>query len=118
MPAVPLVLVVGCPAEFVAACREAGNRLAVAVRDCDVGALRGADPAGASLGQPFAVIVTEDLYRFAAAELDALARGAGASLIRIEAKDACGHDARTLLVDAIFESAATGPGSGFRPAVR
>ena len=87
----------------------------MAVRECDLTSVR----AAAALARPFAIIVPEDLYQFDPGEFDAISRAAAASLIRLDVRDmdpALG--AQRLLVDAIFESAATGPGSGVRPAVR
>jgi hypothetical protein len=109
-PPTPLVLVVGCPAEFVGTCREAGARLGVAVRECDVRSIRTA----VGLSQPFAVIVTEDLYQFDPEAFDTVARQVPASLVRIDSKHAREENVRELLVNAVFESAA-GRGSGVRP---
>ncbi|AUX36379.1 MULTISPECIES: hypothetical protein [Sorangium] len=109
-PPIPLVIVAGCPAEFVAVCREVGAQLGVAVRECDLRSLRPTIAAS----QPYAVIVTEDLYRFEPASFDAIIRQAPASLVRIDSREAHDDAMRRLLIDAIFESAAAEPGSGIR----
>jgi hypothetical protein len=109
-PPPPLVLVIGCPATFVASCHESGGRLGVVVKECDLRSIR----AAVSVSQPFAVIVTEDVYQSDAGTFDEVVRQAPASLVRLDSKHAA-DAASELLVDAIFESAATGPGSGVRP---
>lgn len=110
-PPAPTVIVVGCPAAFIAACQDAGARHGVRVRECDLRSLR----AAAATAQPFAVIVTEDLYRFDPEVFDAAVRQGAASLVRIGPREAEDDGARRLLVEAIVESAATAPGSGLRP---
>ncbi|XXY53599.1 hypothetical protein WME91_20915 [Sorangium sp. So ce269] len=109
-PPIPLVIVAGCPAEFVAVCREVGARLGVAVRESDLRSLR----ATIIASQPYAVLVTEELYRFDPESFDAVIRQAPASLVRIDRLEAHDDVARRLLIDAIFESAATEPSSGIR----
>ncbi|AUX25752.1 hypothetical protein SOCEGT47_063030 [Sorangium cellulosum] len=110
-PPVPVVIVAGCPAELVAACRDAGARLGVAVREADLRSLRAV--VGAS--RPYAVLVMEDLYRFDPALFDAIARKAPASLVRLEHREAHDPEVRRLLIEAIFESAATDAGIKVRP---
>ncbi|WP_434042949.1 MULTISPECIES: hypothetical protein [Sorangium] len=110
-PPIPLVIVAGCPAEFVAVCREAGARLGVAVRECDLRSLRPTIAAS----QPYAIVVAEELYRFDAESFDAVIRQAPASLVRLDRWEASDDAARRLIIDAIFESAATEPSSGIRP---
>jgi hypothetical protein len=109
-PPAPLVIVAGCPAELVAICREAGARLGVTVRECDLRSLRPTIAAS----QPYAVIVMEDLYRFDREAFDSITRQAPASLVRIDRREAQDEAARRLLIDAIIESAATEPSSGIR----
>ncbi|WP_437276818.1 hypothetical protein WME90_37030 [Sorangium sp. So ce375] len=109
-PPAPLVIVAGCPAELVAACREAGARLGVTVRECDLRSLRPTIAAS----QPYAVIVMEDLYRFDREAFDSITRQAPASLVRIDRREVQDEAARRLLIDAIIESAATEPSSGIR----
>ncbi|MGK3959039.1 hypothetical protein WMF38_39035 [Sorangium sp. So ce118] len=109
-PPIPLVIVAGCPAEFVALCREVGARLGVAVRESDLRSLRPTIIAS----QPYAVLVTEELYRFDPESFDAVIRQAPASLVRIDRLEAHDDVARRLLIDAIFESAAAEPSSGIR----
>ncbi|MGK3999986.1 hypothetical protein [Sorangium sp. So ce1024] len=109
-PPIPLVIVAGCPAEFVAACREVGARLGVAVRECDLRSLRPTITAS----QPYAVIVTEDLYRFDTGSFDAVIRQAPASLVRIDRWEAGADERRRLLIEAVFESAASERSSGIR----
>lgn len=110
-PPVPTVIVVGCPADLVQICQDAGVRHGVTVRECDLRSIRSVT----ATCQPFAVIVTEDLYQFDPEMLDAVVRQGAASLMRIGIEEAEDDSARRLLVEAIFESAATGPGSGVRP---
>jgi hypothetical protein len=105
------VLVAGCPADFMATCGEAGARLGVAVRECDLRSIR----AVIATLQPFAVLVMEELYQSDPGAFDAVIREMPTSLLRIESHDVRTDEARKLLVSAIFESAATGPGSGVRP---
>ncbi|WP_437587838.1 hypothetical protein [Sorangium sp. So ce1000] len=109
-PPAPLVIVAGCPAELVAACREAGARLGVAVRECDLRSLRPTIAAS----QPYAILVVEELYRFDREAFDSVTRQVPASLVRIDRQEAHDEAARRLLIDAIFESAATEPSSGIR----
>jgi hypothetical protein len=106
-----MVIVVGCPADFIAICQDAGVRHGVAVRACDLRSIREVT----ATSQAFAVIVTEDLYQFDPEVFDAVVRQGAASLMRIGIEEAEDDGARRLLVEAIFESAATGPGSGVRP---
>ncbi|WP_437673136.1 hypothetical protein [Sorangium sp. So ce131] len=113
-PPVPLVVVAGCPADFVAECRDAAVRFGVLVRECDLRSLR----ALMASSQPYALIVMEDLYRFDPGAFDAFVRQTPASLLRIDAGEAQDPEARRLLVDAIFESAAAEPSSGIRPLSR
>ena len=96
--------------EAFAACREAGARLGVTVRECDLRSLRPTIAAS----QPYAVIVMEDLYRFDREAFDSITRQAPASLVRIDRREAQDEAARRLLIDAIIESAATEPSSGIR----
>lgn len=110
-PPAPMVIVVGCPAAFLATCQDAGARHGVGVRECDLRSLR----AAMATSQPFAVIVMEDLYRFDPEVFDVTVRQGGTSLMRIGLREAEDDSARRLLIEAIFESAATGPGSGVRP---
>ncbi|WP_437732041.1 hypothetical protein [Sorangium sp. So ce1335] len=109
-PPIPLVIVAGCPAELVAVCREVGARLGVAVRECDLRSLRSAIAAS----QPYAIIVTEELYRFDAGSFDTVIRQTPASLVRLDHREASDEGMRRLIIDAIFESAATEPSSGIR----
>ncbi|WP_437753919.1 hypothetical protein [Sorangium sp. So ce1389] len=109
-PPIPLVIVAGCPAEFVDVCREVGARLGVAVRECDLRSLRPTIIAS----QPYAVLVTEELYRFDPESFGTVIRQAPASLVRIDRLEAHDDVARRLLIEAIFESAATEPSSGIR----
>lgn len=109
-PPIPLVIVAGCAAEFVAVCREVGARLGVAVRECDLRSLRPTIAAS----QPYAIVVADELYRFDAASFDAVIRQTPASLVRLDRWEASDDAARRLIIDAIFESAATEPSSGIR----
>lgn len=94
------VLLVGCPAGFVAACREEACRLGVAVRECD--------PASAGWSDwLFAVVVTEDAYQERPYELEALARKARVALLRVDALDLCRPGSERALAAAVFESAAS-----------
>lgn len=110
-PPAPLVIVAGAPAELVATCRDAGARLGVAVRESDLRSLR----AIAAASPPYAIVVMEDLYRFDPAPFDAVARTAPASLVRLDHREANDPEVRRLLIEAIFESAATDAGSKVRP---
>lgn len=109
-PPIPLVIVAGCPAEFVAVCQEVGARFGVAVRECDLRSLRPTIAAS----QPYAVIVTEELYRFDAGSFDAVIRQAPASLVRVDRREASDDGRRRLLIEAVFESAANEPSSRIR----
>ena len=103
-PADPLVLLVGCPAELVAACREAGSRLAVAVEECDPGAI------GASAARrPFAILVSEAMYRANSGAFDALTRKGSTPLLRLEDGEVSHEDAPRLLAEAVL-GAAVEPG--------
>jgi hypothetical protein len=108
-----LVLLVGCPADFVAVCYEAGGKLAVAVQDCGLEALR----ATASAGRPFAIIVMEELYRCDPEVFDAVSRGRATSLVRLDADEVRGSEAQRLLAEAVLEAAASDLVSSVRPAI-
>ncbi|MCC6557289.1 MAG: hypothetical protein IT372_30425 [Polyangiaceae bacterium] len=98
----PLLLLVGCPLDFVIACREAGAPRSIDVRACDVATAR----ATAASDRPFAIAVAEAAYREAARAVDELARDLGAPLLRFDlAADRAplGHG---LLAAALLESAA------------
>ncbi|AUX46937.1 hypothetical protein SOCE26_084470 [Sorangium cellulosum] len=109
-PPVPLVVVAGCPAEFVAECRDAAARLGVLVRECDLRSLR----VLMATSLPYAIIVMEDLYRFDPDAFDAIVRQSPASLMRIDPGEAHDPESRRLLIDAVLESAAAEPSSGIR----
>jgi hypothetical protein len=102
------VLLVGCPAEFVAACQEAGGRVAVSTRECDLPSAR----AVARAEGPFVIVVTEDVYQKGARELDALAREAGTPLLRIGTAEVRDASCRRHLAQAIAESAVDGDADG------
>jgi len=96
-----LVLLVGCPAELVTACREAGDRLDVTVHACDPGAMH----AAAASARPFVVLMMEDLYRRDPAAIDALTHQT--SVLRLEPEDMGRVDAPRLLAEAILEAVAS-----------
>jgi hypothetical protein len=107
------VLLVGCPEDFVAVCRETGARLAVAVQACGLEALR----ATASAARPFAIIAMEDQYRRDPGAFDARARESSTSLVRLDADDVRGTGAQRLLAEAVLDAAASSVVSSVRPAV-
>jgi len=96
-----LVLLVGCPAELVTACREAGDRLDVTVQACDPGAMH----AAAAGARPFVVLMMEELYRRDPAAVDALTHQT--SLLRLEPEDVGRVGASRLLAEAILEAVAS-----------
>jgi hypothetical protein len=80
-----VVVVVGGPADLVAAVRQAAGVAAAArVETAD---LSNAATVAAT-HRPFAIVMSEDMYSFDAAEFDALARDVNATLIRIETDSA------------------------------
>ncbi|MEY4578148.1 MAG: hypothetical protein RL701_2851 [Pseudomonadota bacterium] len=76
-----VVVVVGGPADLVAAVRQAAGVAAAArVETADL-----ANAATvAATHRPFAIVMSEDVYAFDSAEFEALARDVNATLIRIE----------------------------------
>jgi len=98
------VLLVGCPAALVDACREEGHRLAIGARACDAASAR-AVAAGDRL---FAVLVAEAAYQERPGELDALAREAGVALLRIDVADLGRPGGERLLAAAVLGAAASG----------
>jgi hypothetical protein len=81
------VVVVGGPAELVEATRQAAGIAAGA--KVETAELSNAATVVAST-RPFAIVMSEDVYAFDAAEFDALARDVNAALLKIEvgARDA------------------------------
>jgi len=91
IPAATLsVVVVGGPPELIEATRQAAG-IAVAAR-VETAELANAATVVASL-RPFAIVMSEDVYAFDAAEFDALARDVNAALLKIEVGE---RDARAL----------------------
>lgn len=80
-----VVVVVGGPADLVAAVRQAAG-VAAAAR-VETAELSNAATVVAT-ERPFAVVMSEDMYSFDAAEFEALARDVGASLIRVDTANA------------------------------
>jgi hypothetical protein len=76
-----VVVVIGGPADLVAAVRLAAG-VAAAAR-VETAELATAATVIAT-NRPFAVVVSEDMYAFDASEFDALARDVNAALIRID----------------------------------
>jgi hypothetical protein len=76
-----VVVVVGGPAELVAAVRQAAGVLAAA--RVETAELANAATIAAT-HRPFAIVMSEDVYAFDAAEFEALARDVNAALIRVE----------------------------------
>lgn len=76
-----VVIVVGGPADLIAAVRQsAGVAAAARVETADL-----ANAATvAATHRPFAIVMSEDVYSFDAAEFEALARDVNAALIRVE----------------------------------
>ena len=80
-----VVVVVGGPADLVAAVRQAAGVAAAArVETADL-----ANAATvAATHRPFAIVMSEDMYAFDSAEFEALARDVNAALIRVETDSA------------------------------
>jgi hypothetical protein len=80
-----VVVVVGGPADLIAAVRQAAG-VAAAAR------VETADLANAATvvatHRPFAIVMSEDMYSFDAAEFEALARDVHAALIRVDTDSA------------------------------
>jgi len=76
----PTVLAIGCPPSLVSRCAAALSSTGALMRSCDM--------AGAATDvaqrRPLAIVIPQDVYAFDPAELDALARDVGASLLRVE----------------------------------
>lgn len=88
---IPCALLVGGDPELERACRTAVARAAAArLQSCSVAEVATA----AARFKPFALLVSDAVYEFDAAEFDALARTVGAMLIRIDPN--CPHDARSM----------------------
>lgn len=99
----PLVLLVGCPAAMVTACREAGQRLGVSVQECAPGALHAASE------RLFVIVVPEEIYDADQAAFDAFARQGACSLLRLPARVVSNDDAQRHighLVEAVLGAAA------------
>lgn len=102
----PLVLLVGCPAAMVTACREAAQRLGVSVQECAPGELRAPRTGD---GQPFVIVVPEEIYDADRAAFDALARRGASSLLRLPARIVSHGDAERRighLVEAVMGATA------------
>jgi len=80
-----VVVVVGGPADLIAAVRQAAG-VAAAAR-VETAELANAATVVAT-HRPFAVVMSEDMYSFDAAEFEALARDVNATLIRVETDNA------------------------------
>jgi hypothetical protein len=106
-----LVLLVGCPAELVAACQKAGDQVAVTTQECNLGSAR----AAALASRPFVIVTIEDVYQKGARELDALVRELKASLLRIDGADLRDGSCCRHLALAITESAVGGDADGTPP---
>lgn len=104
-PAAPtaLVLLVGCPAAMVTACREAGQRVSVRVQECAPGALHALRTEDE---RPFVIVVPEELYGADQAGFDALARRGASSLLRLPAHVINNDDAQHYLVEAVLGATA------------
>jgi hypothetical protein len=76
-----VVVVVGGPADLIAAVRQAAG-VAAAAR-VETAELANAATVAAT-HRPFAIVMSEDVYSFDSAEFDALARDVNATLIRVE----------------------------------
>src|SRR5262245_11835820 len=110
---VPLVLLVGCPADFVTVCGETGGRLAVDIKECDLDAARAVD----ATTRPFVIGVTEERYARSPSEIDALARRLEAPLMRFDVESVRRCNGQRLLAEAVLESAAANDGSGAQPSI-
>jgi hypothetical protein len=75
-----VVVVVGGPPDLVAAVRQAAG-VAAAAR-VEIAELTNAATVAAT-HRPFAIVMSEDMYSFDAAEFEALARDVNATLIRV-----------------------------------
>jgi hypothetical protein len=80
-----VVVVVGGPAELVEATRQAAG-VAAAAR-VEIAELGSAATVVAT-HRPFAIVISEDMYAFDAAEFDALARDVNAALLKVDASGA------------------------------
>ena len=80
-----VVVVVGGPADLVAAVRQAAG-VAAAAR-VEIADLANAATVAAT-HRPFAIVMSEDMYSFDSAEFEALARDVNAVLIRVETDSA------------------------------
>lgn len=80
-----VVVVVGGPADLVAAVRQAAGVAAAArVETADLGNAATV----AATHRPFAIVMSEDMYAFDSSEFEALARDVNAVLIRVETDSA------------------------------
>ncbi|APR87859.1 hypothetical protein A7982_13208 [Minicystis rosea] len=77
---IPTVIAAGCSDVLLARCWNALAGLAVMVRDCDLAAL----PTLAAARKPLAIVVARTNDASATAELTALARDVGATLIEVD----------------------------------
>jgi hypothetical protein len=80
-----VVVVVGGPTDLIAAVRQAAG-VAAAAR-VETAELANAATVVATQ-RPFAIVMSEDVYSFDAAEFEALARDVGAALIRVDTANA------------------------------
>jgi hypothetical protein len=85
-----VVVVVGGPSELIEATRQAAGIAAAA--KIETAELSNAATVVATV-RPFAIVMSEDVYAFDAAEFDALARDVNAALLKI---DLAGTDANKL----------------------
>jgi hypothetical protein len=80
-PAGSVVVVVGGPRELIEATRQAAGVAASArVETAELGTAATV----VATHRPFAIVISEDVYTFDAAEFDALARDVNASLLKIK----------------------------------
>jgi hypothetical protein len=79
--AVAIVVVVGGPPELIEATRQAAGIAAAA--KVETAELTNAATVVATF-RPFAIVMSEDMYAFDAAEFDALARDVNAALLKID----------------------------------
>lgn len=79
-----MVVVVGGPPELIEATRQAAGIAAAA--KVETAELTNAATVVATF-RPFAIVMSEDMYAFDAAEFDALARDVSAALLKIDLRD-------------------------------
>jgi hypothetical protein len=96
-----VVVVVGGPADLVAAVRQAAG-VAAAAR-VETAELANAATVAAT-HRPFAIVMSEDVYAFDSAEFEALARDVNAALIRIETDSATRAKLERLLMPRLGQA--------------